>query len=163
MILTKSLDYENITKNLSKEDDIIAIIGCNTCIRVAGAGGPEKLKELAMKLKRDGYNVKEGFMLPIACMEPYLFTAKLANGVNTVISLACSAGYSNMKRNFPELKVIETVNDMGLMIADANKGILKLMSPYEKYKDKAGTEYGMCSDAEELEEENLPLDMEVEA
>lgn len=161
MILTKSLDYENITKNLDKEKDVIAIIGCNTCIRVGGAGGPDKLKELAMKLKSDGYNVKEGIMLPIACMEPYLFTAKLANGVNTVISLSCSAGFSNMKRNFPGIKIIETVDDIGLMVADANKGVLKLLSPYEKYNDKLGKEYVICSDGKELQGENLPMDMEV--
>ncbi len=161
MILTKSLDYEEIIKNLDKEKDVIAIIGCNTCIRVSGAGGPEKLKELAVKLRSDGYKVKEGFMLPIACMEPYLFTAKLANGVNIIISLSCSAGFSNMKRNFLEIKVIETVKDMGLMVADANKGILKLVSPYEKYKDKAGSEYVIGSDAKELLGENLPMDMEV--
>lgn len=161
MILTKSLNYEDIIKKIDKEKDVIAIIGCNTCIRVSGAGGPEKLKELAMKLRSDGYNVKEGFMLPIACMEPYLFTAKLANGVNTIISLSCSAGFSNMKRNFSQIKVIETVKDMGLMVADANKGILKLISPYEKYRDKAGSEYVIGSDAKELLEENLPMDMEV--
>lgn len=161
MILTKSLSYEDITKNLNKEKDVIAIIGCNTCIRVAGAGGPEKLKDLAMKLRNDGYSVKEGFMLPIACMEPYLFTAKLANEVNTIISLSCSAGFSNIKRNYPEIKIIETVDDIGLMVADANKGILKLISPYEKYKDKTGSEYVICSDAKELEGENLPMDMEV--
>lgn len=161
MILTKSLSYEEITKKLDKEKDVITIIGCNTCIRVSGAGGPDKLKELAVKLRSDGYNVKEGFILPIACMEPYLVTAKLANGVNTIISLSCSAGFSNMKRNFSELKVIETVDDMGLMVADANKGILKLISPYEKYKDKVGREYVIGSDAKELQGENLPMDMEV--
>lgn len=161
MILTKSLNYEDIIKNIDKEKDVIAIIGCNTCIRVSGAGGPEKLKELAVKLRSDGYNVKEGFMLPIACMEPYLFTAKLANGVNTIISLSCSAGLSNMKRNFSEIKVVETVEDIGLMVADPNKGILKLISPYEKYKDKAGSEYVIGSDGKELLGENLPMDMEV--
>ena len=161
MILTKSLSYEEITRNLDKEKDSIAIIGCNTCIRVSGSGGPEKLKELALKLRSDGYKVKEGFMLPIACMEPYLFTAKLAIGVNTIISLTCSAGVSNMKRNYSELKIIETVDDMGLMVSDANKGILKLVCPYDKYKDKVGSEYGIGSDAKELEKENLPMNMEV--
>lgn len=161
MILTKSINYDDIVSNLDKEKDVIAIIGCNTCIRVSGAGGPDKMKELAMKLRKDGYNVKEGIMLPIACMEPYLFTAKLANGVNTIVALSCSAGFSNMQRNFKELKVIETVKDIGLMVADANKGLLKVISPYNEYKDKAGKEYAMCSDATELQGENLPLDMEV--
>lgn len=146
MIMTKSFKYENITKKLDKEKDIISIIGCNTCIRVGGAGGPEKMRELALRLRKDGYNVKDGFMLPDACMEPYLITVSLSPEINTVIALSCSAGSSNIKRNYPGLKVIDTVDDIGLMIGDANKGLLKLQRPYKKYRDLKGNEYEMCSD-----------------
>lgn len=161
MVLVKSLNYDDIVKNLNKEEDVITIIGCNTCIRVSGAGGPDKMKELAMKLRNDGYNVLDGFMLPIACMEPYLFTASISPSVNTIIALSCSAGWSNMKRNMPHLKVIQTVDDIGLMIGDASKGVLKLLQPYEIHKDKIGNEYAMCSDGKLMAERQIPIDVEV--
>lgn len=151
MMMTKSLDYKDITSKLDKENDVITIIGCNDCIRVGGAGGPVKFKELAMKLKADGYNVKEGFLLPIACMEPYLFTIKLSHEVNTAIVLSCSAGWSNVKRNYPHLKVIQTVEDLGLMTGDADRGTLKLNMPYKKYNDLKNCEFVMGSDGQKIE------------
>mgnify|MGYP000892627333 CR=1 FL=1 len=158
MIMTKSLKYEDITGRLEKNKDIITIIGCNTCIRVGGAGGPEKMKELAMRLRKDGYKVKDGFMLPDACMEPYLATVKLSPEVNTVICLSCTAGSANVRRNYPGLKVIDTVDDIGLMIGDANKGVLKLQNPYKKYEHLKGNEYEMCSDGKLMPTKQLHVE-----
>ena len=140
MIFTNSLPYDDIVRQIDKENDVITIVGCNTCIRVSGSGGPEKMKEMASKLKIDGYSVKDGYMLPIACMEPYLFTVKLNAEVNTIVALCCTAGFSNIKRNYPEIKVIETVDNVGLIVADANKGVVKVAMPYEKHSDKLGEE-----------------------
>lgn len=162
MIFSKSLPYEDIVKNLDKEKDSITIVGCNTCIRVAGAGGPEKMKEMAQRLKKDGYNVKDGYMLPIACMEPYLMTAKFRPDVNTIVALCCTAGALNIKRNYPSMKVVETVDHVGLMVADANKGALKIAMPYEKYLGDLGKEYVIGSDGkEELKEEQISLKLGV--
>lgn len=158
MIFSNSLDYEAITNQLDKENDVITIIGCNTCIRVSGAGGPDKMKALALQLKKDGYNVKDGFMLPIACMEPYLATAKLAHEVNTIVVLACTAGVSNIKRNYPHLKVVETVDNIGLIVADTNKGVLKIAMPYEKHQHKLGEEYPIGSDGKnKMPNEQIPI------
>lgn len=162
MLFSNSLEYEKITSNLDKENDIITIIGCNTCIRVSGAGGPDKMRELAMKLRNDGYNVKDGFMLPITCMEPYLFTVKLKPEVNTIVSLACTAGTSNIKRNFPDHKIVETVDNIGLIIADANKGVLKIAMPYKKHEDKLGAEYPLGSDGKNrMSKEQIPVKVEL--
>lgn len=162
MLFSNSLEYEKITSNLNKDKDVITIIGCNTCIRVSGAGGPDKMKELAMKLRQDGYNVKDGFMLPIACMEPYLFTIKLKPEVNTIVSLACIAGTSNIRRNLSDYKIIETVDNIGLIIADTNKGVLKIAMPYKKHEDKLGAEYPLGSDGKNrMAKAQIPVEVEL--
>lgn len=163
MIFSNSLDYKELTKQLDKENDVITIVGCNTCIRVSGAGGPDKMKEVASKLKKDGYNVKDGFMLPIACMEPYLATMTLDNQVNTIVSLTCTAGVSNIRRNYPNLKLVETVDNIGLIVADTNKGVLKIAMPYDKHKDKIGQEYPIGSDGKnKMPNMQIPIEIEVE-
>lgn len=158
MIMTKSINYEDVISKLDKEKDIISIVGCNTCIRVGGAGGPDKMKELAMKLRKDGYKVKDGFMLPDACMEPFLGVVSFSPEINTVIALSCTAGSSNVKRNYPNMKVIDTVEDIGLMIGDANKGLLKLQRPYKKYEHLKGNEYEICSDGKLMHTKQLHVE-----
>ncbi len=163
MLFSNSIKYKDLTDQLDKEHDMISIIGCNTCIRVSGAGGPEKMKELASKLKKDGYHIVDGFMLPFGCMEPYLAMVKLNHTVNTVIALSCTAGVSNLKRNYPKLKIVETVDNIGLIVADTNKGVLKIAMPYEKYKDQLGEEYPIGSDGKnKMPNKQIPIETGVE-
>lgn len=163
MIFSNSLKYEELTSQLDKDNDVITIVGCNTCIRVSGAGGPDKMKELALKLRKDGYNVKDGFMLPIACMEPYLATLKLAQQTNTIVVLACTAGVSNIRRNYPHLKVVETVDNIGLIVADTNKGVVKVAMPYKNHKHKLGEEYPIGSDGKnKMPNKQIPIEVGVE-
>jgi len=140
MVLTESLPYEAVTKELSQEDTI-SIISCNNCVRVAGTGGEEKMKELAFKLRKDGYQVKEGFLITKACPQPYMGAVQLNPMVDTVIVLACYAGLSNAKRRFPGLKVIRTTEDIGLLITDTDKGVVKLAKAFGKFQDRLGDEF----------------------
>ena len=140
MIFTKSLEIEDIKKNLDKDNDVIAIIGCETCVRVCGVGGDEKMKELAMSLRSDGYNVKEGFMVPTACT-PKIFLAKPDRSINTILSLACSAGTSNLERELPQYKIVRTAEDVGLMIHDSETEVITVTMPYGEHKDELGNEY----------------------
>ena len=137
MIFTQAFNYEDILAGLDKETDCIALIGCETCVRVAGSGGQEKLKQLAMQLRTDGYQVKDGFMVPTACT-PKLANIHLAREINTILSLACSAGTSNLRRWFPGCKVIETIQDVGLMIENARTKTLQITLPYEAFKEQEG-------------------------
>jgi hypothetical protein len=159
MIFTKPLKYEDITKNLDKYNDIISLIGCKTCVRVAGTGGSEVMKKLALKLRKDGFNVKDGFLVPTAC-NPKLLFAKLGKDINTIISLTCSAGSSNITRNYPEYKLVQTSEDAGLMVTDTDKNIIKITMPYENFNDKSGFEYETLTGNKTESNNNLPI-MEV--
>ncbi len=156
MIFTKALKYEDIKKNLDIENDVITIIGCETCARVAGSGGEEKMKVLAMKLRSEGYNVKDGYMVPTVCT-PKIFFAKLNKDVNTIISLACSAGSSNLERSYSEYKIIESTEDIGLMVTDTDKEIIKVTMPYSGHKNELGNEYDFYTGNKRENNNGLPI------
>lgn len=143
MIFTKALPYDTIKQNL-KKDDVITIIGCQTCVRTSGSGGEERMRKLALRLRKDGFNVIDGFMVPTACTPKVLF-AKLKPNVNTIISLACSAGLSNVQRYFSNYKIVETTEDVGLMVTDSDKKVLKVTMPYQGYQKEEGKEYILCT------------------
>ncbi|MGI6588564.1 MAG: hypothetical protein ACOX2N_07335 [Peptococcia bacterium] len=160
MIFTKALKYEDIKKELDKEHDIITIFGCETCVRVAGSGGEEKMKELALKLRSEGFQVVDGFMIPAVCT-PKIFLAKLNKDVNTLIALACSAGFANLQRSYPEYKVVETTENIGLMVTDTEKNIIKVTIPYKNHEDEVGQEYDCETGKKRKSKQGLPI-MEVE-
>jgi hypothetical protein len=129
MIFSQAQKYEEIVRQLDRESDVISLVGCETCVRVAGSATREMMKELALRLRKDGYTVRDGFMVPSAC-NPKLGFVHLQDGINTVVCMACSAGASNMHRMFPDCKVVETVEDVGLMIEDSETETLHITMPY---------------------------------
>ena len=156
MIFTKSLPYESVTGALSKEDTI-SIVSCNNCVRVSGTGGEVKMKELALRLREDGYNVRDGFLITKACPQPYMGAVKPSPLTDTLIVLACYAGLSNAKRMFPNHKVVGTTEDVGLLITDTDKGVVKLAKVFEKFSDLKGREFeigtGKLMDTEQMQVE----------
>lgn len=157
MIFTKSLPYESILQELNK-DDVIAIISCNNCVRVAGTGGAEKMKELAFRLRNDGYNVKNGFLITKACPQPYMGTVRLSPLVDKVIVLACNAGWSTANRVFPDMKIVCTTEDVGLLITDTDKGVVKLAMTFDKFKDQIGKEFEIGT-GKPMSSEQIPVEV----
>jgi len=155
MIFTKAISYEDIQKELDKDNDIISLVGCETCVRVAGSGGQVRMKKLAIKLREDGFNVKDGFLVPTACT-PKLGFAKVSSDINTILSMGCSAGTSNIKRFFPGYKVVETTVDVGLMIEDAKKETLEITIPYDTYKQEVGQSFETFTGVRKDSESELP-------
>jgi hypothetical protein len=154
MIFTKAIKYENIVEKLEKESDVITIIGCETCTRVSGVCTDENIVSLAKKLTEDGYIVEGGYLVPEACTPKVLF-AKLNSKVNTIISFACGAGTSNLTRTFEDLKVIPASQDIGLMIEDSSKHILKVTVPYATHEDEYGKEYVAFTGKKAEQDNNL--------
>ena len=141
MIFSKIVPYEEIIKKLDKKEDKIAIISCNTCARTCGNGGINKLNELGLRLIRDGYYVTDEAVILYACSEPILREAKLDLDANTIIVLSCSAGWASLTRNFPDKKVLQVTEDIGLVMTDTDKEIFKVVMPYKNHEAKMGKEY----------------------
>lgn len=140
MVHTKSRQYDAIRDEIDKKS-VISIISCNNCVRVCGTGGRDKLRDLALRLRKDGYRVKDGFLITKACPQPYMGAVSLDPMVDTVVVLACYAGWSNAKRRFPGRKIVSTTEDVGLLITDSDKGVVKLVKTFGKYGDLLGTEF----------------------
>ncbi len=143
MIFTKALTYDEIKQKLDK-DDVISIIGCSSCARVAGTGGEEQMEDLAKNLRKDGYNVQEGFSINTVCT-PKVFQARLNRKVNTIITMACSAGFANVSSIFADKKIITSSDDIGLMAADIKNETIHVAVPFEKHKETKGEKFKMYS------------------
>ncbi|MQY61882.1 hypothetical protein GH146_01170 [archaeon] len=141
MIFSKIVPYEEIIKKLDKKEDKIAIISCNTCARTCGNGGISKLNELGLRLIRDGYYVTDEAVILYVCSEPMLREAKLDLEANTIIVLSCSAGWASLTRNFPDKKVLQVTEDIGLVMTDTDKEIFKVIMPYKNHESEMGKEY----------------------
>ena len=156
--LTQAIPYEQIRGQLKKTDRI-AVITCNTCVRFCGTGGLEKMEEMTTKLRREGFTVTDQVVLTAACINNYIMNTRLSGGLTAAVVLACEAGWSSVKQRLPDKNVVKGTKTMGLVIADRNKGVEKLMLAYADYKDKLGNEYHLLTG--ELQEKNV-IDWEVE-
>lgn len=45
------------------------------------------------------------------------------------------------KRVFPGMKIVRTMEDVGLLITDTDKGVVKLAMAFDKFKDLVGKEF----------------------
>ncbi|MFP4170897.1 MAG: hypothetical protein ACLFUV_07740 [Methanomassiliicoccales archaeon] len=156
--LTQAVPYEDITAQLS-QDDRIAVITCNSCVRFSGSGGVEKMEELASKLRRDGFVVTDQVILVGVCLHDHVKNLRLSEGVTAAVVLACEAGWSSVKQRLQEENVIRGTETLGLVVVDREKGVEKLMMPYRDYEDLAGTEYRLITGAKQ---EKHVIDMEVD-
>jgi len=161
MIFSRVLPYEDVVKQLNKQDSI-AIISCNGCARTCGSGGLRGANKLRFRLISDGYKVTDVIVVLYACSEPSLRElkrkVKLDSEVNVIISLACSAGWACITRAFPDKKVINATEDVGLMVIDTDEGTFELTTPYRKYEQQVGSEYKVGT-GEPIIEERIMLEV----
>jgi len=115
---TRAVKHETITEQLDKNKDVLSLISCNTCVRLAKTGGADKMKQMALKLREEGYQVRDGFLITMPCWDHCLNNVALHPGVNTVIVMGCSCACANIAVKFPGLKVIPTVLDRGTLVED---------------------------------------------
>ena len=123
MIITKQKSYKEIKSKLKKGDSI-GIVSCNTCVRRCDTGGEKVMRELARKLKKDGYNVVDTDLIGVACDFDQLKKDELKGDVNIV--LACDSGAYNLKKLFPKKKLVKGLNTIGLGVYD-HKGNFALV------------------------------------
>jgi len=111
MIITKSKSYREIKSKLKKSDKI-GIISCNACARMCDTGGEKKMKELAQKLKKEGFEIVDSDLIGIACDFDQLKKDELKGQINIV--LACDSGVYNIKKLFPKKKIIPALETIGI-------------------------------------------------
>ena len=123
MIITTRKPYGMIKSKLNKKDKI-GIVSCNSCARMCETGGKKAMRELAERLKKDGFNVVDTDLIGIACDFDRLKKDELIG--DTTIVLACDAGVYNLKKLFPKRKIIVALTTLGLGVWD-EKGNITLV------------------------------------
>ena len=118
MIVTKTRPYSEVKKELKKSDEI-GIISCNACARMCGTGGEKAMKMLALKLKKDGFNIVDIDLIGIPCDYKQLEKSQLHG--NAQIVLACDSGVYNLKKLFPKHKIVSGNKTIGIGAHDGKK------------------------------------------
>lgn len=106
-----------------KKKDIL-IVGCNSCMNVALAGGEKEVKALVSELKKKKLNV-DGKVLKRQCEPRFAHELDdLVKDYDLIISLGCSIGAQTLSEAFPEKDVIPGV-DTSNMGAPVGQGTYK--------------------------------------
>jgi len=121
MIVTKSLPYSVIKKQLKKSDEI-GVISCNACARLCGTGGEKVMTRLVDKLKKDNFNVVDSDLIGTPCNYDLLNKSQLHGNVQVL--LACDAGLYNLKKLFPKHKIISANKTLGIGAHDKGRNII---------------------------------------
>ena len=117
IISLRSISYEELKKNLTKNDKIV-IWSCDLCIKHCGLGGIERVRILEDMLKEDGYDVIGREIISESCLINLVKKHRINNEemfreATAIIVLACESGYESVKTVFKEKKVIETTRTVG--------------------------------------------------
>jgi hypothetical protein len=106
--------YEKI-KSQFKKGEKISIVTCNTCTRSQDAGGAKLMEEMSERLVEDvGVDVVEEIVLTTACNADYYDYADPSKDVDKILCLGCWAGWTVIKRKFPDIPVIAGVRTLGI-------------------------------------------------
>lgn len=110
----KAVPYEKI-KAQFKKGEKVSIVACNTCTRSQSAGGAKMMEEMSHSLVKDvGIEVVEEIVLTIGCNADYYDFANPSEKVDKILCLGCWAGWSVIKRRFPDIPIIAGVKTLGV-------------------------------------------------
>ena len=126
MIVTSMKPY-GIIKGMLKKWKKNGIISCNSCARACETGGRKKMEELAERLKKDGYEVVDTHLVPMACNLTLVKKPEYQSDV--LVILACDAGVLTYQTLFPSKQIIPALNTHGLGARD-NQGNIYLMKKF---------------------------------
>jgi len=117
IISVRSLSYDELKRNLSRDDKIV-LWSCDTCVKYCGIAGMEKMTVLADMLKEDGFNVIKKELISESCQVNLAKKHKKAQEdifkeATTIITLTCELGYQCVRNVFPKKKVIATAKTFG--------------------------------------------------
>ena len=126
MIVTSMKPY-GIIKGMLKKWKKMGIISCNSCARACETGGRELMEELAARLKKDGYDVVDTYLVPMVCN--HTLAKKPEYKSDVLVMLACDAGVFTYQTLFPSKQVIPALNTLGLGARD-NQGNIYLMKKF---------------------------------
>ena len=117
IISVRSLSYDELKRNLERDDKIV-IWSCDTCVKHCGIAGMEKMIILEDLLQEDGYTVIKKELVSESCQinlakKHRVANEEIFNQATAIILLTCEIGYQCVKTVFPNKKVIATAKTFG--------------------------------------------------
>lgn len=136
IVSLRKFTYDELVSKLSKDDRII-LFSCGTCIKFCDIGGRDRMKQLAEKLRADGYNVIREELSGVACMLDLVelrgtdeATAETFKEATVIIPLTCEDGWDVINYAFPHANVISVTKTVGLGVFSTDNG-MTLTVPFE--------------------------------
>jgi hypothetical protein len=124
----EAIPYEKI-KGQFKKGETVSIVTCNTCTRSQDAGGAKLMEEISQRLVQDvGIEVVEEIVLTTGCNADYYDYANPTDDVDKILCLGCWAGWTVIKRKFPNIPVVAGVRTLGV---PAHSEMLPVVPPKE--------------------------------
>lgn len=156
IISLRSISYDDLKKQLSKDDKIV-IISCNTCVVSCGVGGKQNMSTLEGMLNADGYNVIGKDLISIGCtlnlVEKHRQDIKkkeMYDAATTIIPLICENGLKGVEYVFSDKKVISITKTLGTGNFTMDNGVV-LTHPFESTGLERNSEgYELSEVAEKL-------------
>ena len=160
-VFTRLRPAERVAKELDPKEPL-AVISCNNCVKVTGAGGEGVWEPFCDELRKQGFRIEDRVLITNPCSRGYLENLSLSPAVTTVVMLACTGAQHGFKTLFPDLKLVPAVDSMGLFVVSKADGVVKLAATYPGYEDLLGKEYKLKDAHTELEGEKLSVSKEVQ-
>ncbi|UCF45137.1 MAG: hypothetical protein JSW44_00395 [Candidatus Bathyarchaeota archaeon] len=120
MIITSSKPY-GVVKGLLRKWEKIGIVSCNSCARACETGGRARMEEIAERLRKDGFEVVDTVLVPMACNIDAVKKPDYQG--DFLVVLACDSGVCALQLLFPNKKVIPALNTIGLGARDVQGNI----------------------------------------
>ena len=120
MIVTSCKPY-GVIRGMLKKWKKIGIVSCNSCARACETGGKEKMEELAERLKKDGFEVVDVELVPMACNIEAVKKPEYQADFSVV--LACDSGVLTLQTLFPSKIVVPALDTIGLGARDVQGNI----------------------------------------
>jgi len=152
--LTRLRPIEDIIKELDPKEPL-AVISCNNCVKVAGAGGEGVWEPFCEELKKRGFRIEDRVLITNPCSRGYFEDLTLSPAVKTVVLLACTGAWAGFRTLFPDIKLVPAIETLGLFIVSKADNVVKLMIPFPGYEDLKGQEFKLGDTHSPLEGEKL--------
>jgi hypothetical protein len=125
----------------------VAVISCNNCVKVSGAGGEGVWEGYCHKLRERGVRIEQEVLITNPCSRGYFENMSISPAVKTVVLMACRGAQSGFHSLFSDKKLVSATETMGLFIASAREGAVKLAMAFPDFKHWLGKDFALGNTA----------------
>ena len=154
--LTRQRTMDDIVKELDPSERL-AVISCNNCVKISGAGGEGVWEGFCDDLEKRGFRVEDRVLITNPCSRGYFENLMLSPVVKTVVMLACEGAENGFKTVFPNIRLVAANETLGLFVASKADGVVKLAMTFPGYENLKNTEFKLKDTKTILEGEKIRL------